>query len=316
MHKDKNSNSKGAPMNYDIAQIRDKAVHLSQPYDALGNKMVGREQEMTRILAAWMSGQSSLPLAPLLVGEPGVGKNRIVYECARMCAQELYICQGHEDITAEDLICSVRFSDDPGKKMDYIVSPLVSAMLRGGICFLDEVAKIRPRALAPLVSVLDERRYIDSTLLGERVYAHPAFRFVAATNSDDLDESPLPGFIHSRLRPVITVEGSSREEIDLLTKGRFASLESDGGELLDQFWDLWDQRGRNCPPTPRDSLYIFGYAINLANFEMARKVVPCNLNESGGVLPTKEHLTRAFDVFQDKGRRKSGGQSISNSSLE
>ncbi|MDR4493782.1 MAG: AAA family ATPase [Nitrospirales bacterium] len=302
-------------MKNDVVQIRDKTVHLSQPYRAAVGEIVGREQEMTRVLAAWMSGTSSLPLAPLLLGEPGVGKNRIVYECARLCALDLYICQGHEDITAEDLICSVRFSDDPGKKMDYIVSPLVSAMLRGGICFLDEIAKIRPRALAPLVSVLDERRYLDSTLLGERVYAHPAFRFVAATNSDDVDESPLPGFIHSRLRPVITVEGASREEIDLITKGRFPSMETDRGGLLDQFWALWDQQGGGRPPTPRDSLYVFGYAINLANFEMARGSIPCHVNEPGGSRMTKEHLVRAFEAFHDHGDRTGEDHPIPDSSL-
>ena len=302
-------------MKEDIVKIRDKSVRLSQPYRAPVSPMVGRDQEMMRILAAWMSGSSSLPLSPLLLGEPGVGKNRIVYECARICARDLYICQGHEDITAEDLICSVRFSDDREKKMDYIVSPLVTAMLRGGICFLDEIAKIRPRALAPLVSALDDRRYIDSTLLGERIHAHPGFRFVAATNSDDLDERPLPIFIHSRLRPVITVEGSSREEIDMITKGRFKGVVPEDSDLLRHFWELWEQRDGHRPPTPRDSLYIFGYAINLANYETAREGTPCNLEEQGNSTINKEHIERAFHVFQDVVGKKSDISSASNGSM-
>ena len=80
--------------------------------------------------------------------------------------------QGHEDVTAEDLASSVRFRDS-GSGMEYVVSPLVTAMERGAICFIDEIGKIRPRALALLVSVLDERRYIDSTLLGTRIKADP-----------------------------------------------------------------------------------------------------------------------------------------------
>lgn len=302
-------------MSKDIVKIRDKSVHLSQPYQAPASEIVGREQEMTRILAAWMSGSSSLPLSPLLSGEPGVGKNRIVYECARLCARELYICQGHEDITAEDLICAVRFSDDPGKKMDYIVSPLVTAMLRGGICFIDEIAKIRPRALAPLVSVLDERRYIDSVLLGERVYAHPGFRFVAATNSDDLDENPLPSFINSRLRPVVAVEYPRREEIERITRGHFDGTANKGTDLLRRFWELWERRGGNRPPTPRDSLYIFGYAINLADFEAARGRVPCELNEQVRSAVTEEHLERAFEAFQDSVGRKRDAHTTRNVSL-
>ncbi len=299
----------------EIVKIRGKSVHLSQSYQAPASEMVGREQEMTRILAAWMSGSSSLSLSPLLLGEPGVGKNRIVYECARLCARELYICQGHEDITAEDLICAVRFSDDPDKKMDYIVSPLVTAMLRGGICFIDEIAKIRPRALAPLVSVLDERRYIDSALLGERVYAHLGFRFVAATNSDDLDENPLPGFIRSRLRPVISIENSSREEIEMISRRRFNGNGDNVTDLLQRFWELWDRRGGDRPPTPRDSLYILGYAINLADFEAVRGRVPCDLNEQVRSAVTDEHIERAFDAFQDSVKKKDDVHTTRNVSL-
>jgi MoxR-like ATPase len=299
----------------DIAKIGGKSVHLRQPYRAPRSEMVGREQEMTRILAAWMSGSSSLPLAPLLVGEPGVGKNRIVYECARLCKKELYICQGHEDTTAEDLICAVRFSDDSDKKMDYIVSPLVTAMLRGGICFIDEIGKIRQRALAPLVSVLDERRYMDSDLLGERFNAHSGFRFVAATNSDDLDESPLPKFINSRLRPVIAVEGSTREEIERIVKDRFNSTAGNGTDLLHRFWELWERRGVNRPPTPRDSLYIFGYAINLADFDTVRGREPYHLNKPVRSAVTEEHIERAFDAFQDSIKTKGDVHTTRNASL-
>jgi len=288
----------------DIAKIRGKSVYLRQPYRAPTSEIVGREQEMTRILAAWMSGSSSLPLSPLLLGEPGVGKNRIVYECARLCKKELYIYQGHEDTTVEDLVCAVRFSDDPDKKMDYIVSPLVTAMLRGGICFIDEIGKIRQRALAPLVSVLDERRYLDSDLLGERFHAHSGFRFVAATNSDDLDENPLPKFIKSRLRPVIAVEGSTREEIERIVSDRFERTAGNGTDLLHCFWELWERRGGNRAPTPRDSLYIFGYAINLADFDAVQGRAPYHLNKRVRSAVTKKHIERAFDAFQDSVKKK------------
>jgi hypothetical protein len=159
---------KGLSMDNNTMKIGTKTVQLSQPYRATVGEIVGRDEEMKKILASWMGVHDSLPLAPVLVGEPGLGKNIMVYEGTRIRGQDLYIFQGHEDVTAEDLICAVRFSDDPRKKMDYILSPLVSAAVRGAVCFVDEIAKIRTRALAPLASLLDERRYIDSTLLGER----------------------------------------------------------------------------------------------------------------------------------------------------
>jgi MoxR-like ATPase len=264
--------------------------------------MVGRDDEISRILAAWMGWCNTLPLSPLLVGEAGVGKNRIVYECARMCEKDLFIFQGHEDVAAEDLVCAVRFSDDSRQKMDYIVSPLVTAMLRGGVCFIDEIAKIRPRALAPLASLLDERRYLDSSLLGERVYAAAGFRFVAATNTADLEVNVLPDFIRSRVRPVIHVQYPDRAEIDMILRSRHPSVGENFAGLLDCFWSLWRAKNGKTAPTPRDSIHIFGYALNLAGFEWAGHSGPAVLenNEAPDVMKN-EHLERAFETFYQSG---------------
>jgi MoxR-like ATPase len=288
-----------------IARIGEKAVQLSAPYQGILRPMVAREPEMRKVLAAWMWRRTTPPLSPLLIGEPGVGKNRIVYECAKLCGKELYICQGHEDVTAEDLICAVRFSDDPGKKMDYIASPLVTAMQRGGVCFIDEIAKIRPRALAPLASLLDERRYIDSILLGERIYAHRGFRFIAATNTDDLDESPLPKFIRSRMRPVIHVGYPERAEIDKVVQSHYELMREDRADLLDKFWELWRSNRSDKPPTPRDSIHLFGYALNLADFEALEGKQPCDLDAGAGSGSMEiEHLEKAFDAFREDSRRE------------
>lgn len=274
-------------------------TQLSEPYQANIGEIVGRENEITKILAAWMWKRTSPPLAPLLVGDAGVGKNRIVYECARLCAKELFIYQGHEDVTAEDLICAARPSEEPGKKIDYKVLSLVTAMLHGGVCFVDEIAKIRPRALAPLASLLDERRYIDSTLLGERIYAHRGFRFVAATNTVDLDENPLPDFIRSRMQPVVAVDYPEPAEISKIIRSHFEVMRDDGDILLDRFWELWRRHNPDRPPTPRDSLHIFGFAFNLADFEALQGRQPYDLDNGHSSCPliNKDDLERAFEVF-------------------
>jgi len=250
-------------------QIGQKQVYVSKPYVALTAPLVGRQTEMELITAAWMTGPGRLPLSPLLLGEPGVGKNRLVYELAHRTGKDLFIFQGHEDVTAEDLACAVRFSDDPERrgKMDYIVSPLVTAMLNGGICFIDEIAKIRPRALALLVSVLDERRYIDSTLLGERVVAHEGFRFVAATNTADLEGNALPEFLKSRMRPVVPVGYPPKREIEEIVLSRHSRLVDQAENLLTCFWLEWEQINPQTPPTPRDAVYVFDLALSLADFE-------------------------------------------------
>lgn len=249
-------------------QLNNKLVWPSEPYTPNPTMMpafVGREKEMELIMASWIAGPHTLPLSPVLVGEPGVGKNRIVYELARFTNRDLYLFQGHEDITAEDLACTVRFSDDTANLMEYVLSPLVCAMLNGGIFFLDEIGKIRPRALALLVSVLDERRYIDSTLLGERVYAKPGFRFIAATNTGEV--GMLPEFIRSRLRPVIKIGFPPRQEIEEIIQRQFKSRMENLSALMERFWYMWDMHSTDTPPTPRDAIAVFSMASSISDFE-------------------------------------------------
>ena len=69
-------------MNDRKVKIREKIIQLSSPYQARFGKLVGRESEMKKVLAAWMAASIFRPLSPLLIGGPGIGKNRIVYECA------------------------------------------------------------------------------------------------------------------------------------------------------------------------------------------------------------------------------------------
>jgi MoxR-like ATPase len=278
--------------------IGDKAVKVSPVYCAPVSNIVGRQSEIQSVIAAWLGGPDTLPLHPILIGEPGLGKNRIVYECARLCGKELYIFQGHEEITADDLVCAVRFSDDPAKKMDYILSPIVTGMIKGGIVFLDEIAKIRPRALAPLVSLLDERRYLDSAILGERIYAHPGFRFIAATNSNDLESGQFPEFIQSRLSPVIQVGPPSRRELEDIVRGRMPSLSNDGQELMRQFWYSWKNKYGDRLPTPRESLQVFTFAFQLAEYPQAIQTHPYSLTrESSGVMPAAKHIEEALQTF-------------------
>jgi len=250
-------------------QLNNKLVWASEPYkpnSALMPEFVGREREMELIVASWIAGSHGLPLSPVLIGEPGVGKNRIIYELARFTNRELYIAQGHEDITSEDLACTVRFSDNGANMMEYVISPLVSAMLKGEIFFLDEIGKIRPRALALLVSVLDERRYIDSSLLGERVYAHPGFRFIAATNTGEI--GMLPEFIKSRMRPVIKIGFPERQEIEAIIHLQFKTRMENLSSLVEKFWYLWDQKGlEKRTLTPRDAIAIFSMASSISDFQ-------------------------------------------------
>ena len=198
--------------------------------------------------------------------------------------------------------------------MDYVASPLVTAMLHGEILFFDEIAKCRPRALAALASVCDERRSIDSILLGERITAHPGFRLVAATNSADLDGNAFPEFLRSRLRPTIEVGCPPEAEIRSIVNQRYETrfqerLESQIDPLLTRLWSMWRERQPTTPPTPRDVIHVFDLALNLADLAEASALSdPTSLDNlpMAPVVDTR-HLEEAVTEFfrlDNEGRRQ------------
>ena len=287
-------------------EINGKSVQLREPYRAPSAPLVGMENQMKAILAAWIVGKNRAPLSPLVLGEAGVGKNTVVYECARISGKELFMEQGREDLTDEDLCCTARISDNPDKKIDYILSNLGTALLVGGVYFSDGICKMRPRAQAPYESVLDDRRYIDSALLGERIVAHPGFRFIAATNLEDMEGNPPKDFIKSRLRPVIHFGYPEQKETEMIVKMHYPALSKNGTVLLDCFWDLWANSNGGNPPAPRDSLKIFNLAQNLADYELIEHRRPLVLEYNGTPSEIdKKHMEEAFEVFfNSHGRNK------------
>jgi hypothetical protein len=98
----------------------------------------------------------------------------------------------------------------------YVASPLVTAMLRGGIVILDEGNRMSEKSWASLAPLLDNRRYIESIVAGIKIKAHPLFRLVATMN-DDASTFDLPEYIHSRLQPQILIDFPERlEELAIL----------------------------------------------------------------------------------------------------
>ena len=273
------------------ATIGNVTVYKSEPFDPVSSyfsSFIGRRNELRLITASWISGAHKMPLNPILIGVPGIGKNRLVYEIAKKTSHKLFIFQGHEDVTAEELCVSVRFGKT-SNTVDYILSPLSTAMIEGGICLLDEIGKCRPKALALLVSVLDERRYIDSNLLGERIHAHPGFRFIAATNTTDINL--LPEFILSRMRPQINVGYPSKDEIDDILRRECDGLNSEVDDLIDLFWVMWrEHTGQLGNIAPRDALYLFGLASRLSA-----------IDETSEYAEHGNAISGFADTFPDKG---------------
>ena len=192
-----------------VVDIEGVALHLGHP-DEIHVTWVGQEEVMRQLLAAWfVIDDRDVPMNPRLLGKPGVGKTTLAYAAAKRLGREVYIMQATVDTRPEDLI--VMPVIEGASKLRYVASPLVTAMLRGGVAILDEGNRMSEKSWASLAPLLDNRRYVESIVAGIKIKAHPLFRMVATMN-DDASTFELPEYIHSRLQPQILVDFPERHE--------------------------------------------------------------------------------------------------------
>jgi MoxR-like ATPase len=169
--------------------IDEVELHLCQP-DELPAKWVGQAESLQQLLAAWWTiAPEDLPMNPRLIGKPGVGKTTLAYAAGRSLGREVYIFQATMDTRPEDLLITPVIS--PDAKIQYVASPLVTAMICGGVCVLDEGNRMSEKSWASLAPLLDQRRYVESIVTGNKIKAQPDFRFVATMN-DDASTYELP----------------------------------------------------------------------------------------------------------------------------
>ena len=230
-------------------------VLIPEPDVVPRRSFVGREDLVAQCMAAWLPLDGA-PLHFRLSGPPGVGKNELVYHLARDVERKpLYIMQGHEEMTPEDVACTARITHD--HRVEYVGSPLLASMLTGGICFFDEIGKVPSRSLSLLASVLDDRRTLTSVLAGFSVQAAPEFRFCAALNDGDAAAGGLPGYIDERLRPAFQLDYPPLEEVFTIVKNGVSGA---SGLLLERFRHWAARRDRL---SPRQALTLIGYVVRM-----------------------------------------------------
>ncbi|MBS4164860.1 Uncharacterized protein PRO82_002198 [Candidatus Protochlamydia amoebophila] len=190
-------------------QIQGVEIFLGFP-DEFKFEWIGQRDVMEQLLAAWLViDKNDIPLNPRLIGKPGVGKTTLAYAAAKKINRPVYIFQCTMDTRPEDLLITPVV--DQGGGIRYVASALVTAMIRGGVCILDEANRMSEKSWASLAPLLDTRRYIESIVAGLKVSAHPEFR-ICVTMNDDASTFEIPEYIHSRLQPQIYLDFPEAEE--------------------------------------------------------------------------------------------------------
>ena len=155
----------------DIDGVRLQLSHANE----MSGDWIGQREILEQLMACWIVvDESDQPLSPRLVGAPGIGKTALGIAGARAREQELYIYQCTADTRPEDLLVTPVLSEHG--KIAYHASPLVTAMIRGGVCLLDEGNRMNEKSWASLAPLLDQRRYVESIVAGITIPAHRDFR--------------------------------------------------------------------------------------------------------------------------------------------
>jgi MoxR-like ATPase len=269
-----------------LAQIDGVPIHLAHP-DELPVAWVGQEEVMRQLLAAWLViDEHDLPMNPRLLGKPGVGKTTLAYAAAKRLGREVYILQATVDTRPEDLLITPVIEGEA--KLRYVASPLVTAMLRGGVAILDEGNRMSEKSWASLAPLLDNRRYVESIVAGVKIKAHPLFRLVATMN-DDASTFDLPEYIHSRLQPQILVDFPERDEEFAILKENLPFSDDQILNYVTDFLQLAHAADERY--TVRDGINIARYALKLSQAH------------DGSLAPGQALRTAILEVLGDEAMR-------------
>jgi MoxR-like ATPase len=141
-----------------------------------------------------------------------------------------------------------------------MASPLVTAMLRGAVCILDEGNRMSEKSWASLAPMLDHRRSVDSIVAGITVHAHDDFRFVTTMN-EDASTYEVPEYIHSRLMPQIVIDFPDEDEEREILDAQVPELEEEVREYVVSF--LRAAHLADLRYSVRDGINVARYAMKL-----------------------------------------------------
>ena len=237
-------------------KIEDIHLHLSPSHKVTG-RWIGQQEILKQVLACWIVvDDQDLPLTPRLTGTPGIGKTALAMAAAQARKQPLYVFQCTADTRPEDLLVTPVLAESG--KIAYHASSLVSAMIKGGVCILDEGNRMNEKSWASLAPLLDHRRYIESIVAGVMITAHRDFRCAVTMNQDE-STFEIPDYILSRLQPTLGLQFPNREDEMAILEYHLPFCQAELLAMTVEF--LQKSHALKLDFSPRDGINLLRFAV-------------------------------------------------------
>jgi nitric oxide reductase NorQ protein len=168
----------------------------------------------------------------LLKGPTGSGKTKLAETLSHLFSKPMHSINCSVDLDAEALLGYKTIVERNGKNsIEFISGPVINAMKKGHLLYIDEINMAKPETLPVLNGVLDYRKMITNPFTGEVVKASEGFGVIAAINEGYVGTVPLNEALKNRF-VVIDVPYIQGENLKNVLSNQTRLKDE---KLLDQF---------------------------------------------------------------------------------
>lgn len=199
-------------------------------YERVAAHLVGRERELTLVLAAVAAGRDIV-----LEGPPGTSKSTLLRAITAEWGIPLVFVEGNADLTPAKLVGHhnpARVLREDYSPDNFVDGPLLRAMREGGFLYIEEFNRAPEDTINTLLTAMAERQVTVPT--AGTVSAADTFRVIASMNPyDNVGTTRLSTSVHDRIcRLAVSYQDAAAERGIVALRAPLPELASDRYERL------------------------------------------------------------------------------------